>query len=231
MIGSAVAINATLYDKLNFTFIRDIAPVAGVVRMPNVMEVNPSFPAKTVPEFIAYAKGNSGKLNMASAGNGTSQHLSGELFKMMTGVNMSHVPYRGGTPALTDLIGGQVQVYFGTTASSVEFIRSGKLRALAVTTATRSEALPDLPTVADFVPGYEVSEWVGVGAPRNTPAEIVDKLNKEINAGLADPKLKARFADLGAAVFPSSPAEFGKFIVDETQKWGKVIRAANIKVE
>jgi tripartite-type tricarboxylate transporter receptor subunit TctC len=231
LVGMNNAIKATLYGKLNFNFIRDIAPVASIIRSPEVMEVNPSFPAKTVPEFIAYAKANSGKLNMASAGNGTSQHLSGELFKMMTGVNMAHVPYRGGTPALNDLLGGQVQVYFGATASSVEFIRTGKLRALAVTTATRSEALPDVPTVADFVPGYEVSEWFGVGAPRNTPAEIVDKLNKEINAGLADPKLRARLADLGGTVLPGSPADFGRLIGEETEKWAKVIRAGNIKAE
>jgi tripartite-type tricarboxylate transporter receptor subunit TctC len=226
---TANAINATLYDKLNFNFIRDITPVASIIRSPEVMEVNPSFPAKTVPEFIAYAKANSGRLNMASAGNGTPQHLSGELFKMMTGVNMTHVPYRGGAPAITDLLGGQVQVYFGATASSVEFIRTGKLRALAVTTANRSEALPDVPTVADFVPGYEVSDWFGVSAPRNTPAEIVDKLNKEINAGLADPKLKARFADLGGTVLPGSPADFGKFIAEETEKWAKVVKFSGAK--
>ena len=225
------AINATLYDKLNFNFIRDIAPVAGIMRAPNVMVVNPSFPAKTVPEFIAYAKANPGKINMASAGNGTRAHVAGELFKMMTGVNMVHVPYRGAAPALTDLIGGQVQVMFDTMPSSIEHIRAGKLRALAVTTATRSEALPDMPTVGEFVPGYEASAWYGVGAPKDTPAEIVDKLNKEINAALADPKIKARLADLGGTVLPGSPADFGKLIADETEKWGKVIRAANIKAE
>ena len=196
----ANAINATLYDKLNFNFIRDIAPVASIIRVPNVMVVNPSVPAKTVPEFIAYAKANPGKINMASAGNGTSPHVSGELFKMMTGVDMVHVPYRGAAPALTDLLGGQVQVMFDTMPASIEHIRAGKLRALAVTTATRSEALPDIPTVGDFVPGYEASAWFGIGAPKNTPAEIIDKLNKEINAGLADPKIKARLADLGGTV-------------------------------
>ena len=195
------------------------------------MVVNPSVPAKTVPEFIAYAKANPGKINMASAGNGTTPHVAGELFKMMTGVDMVHVPYRGAAPALTDLLGGQVQVMFDTMPSSIEHIRAGKLRALAVTTATRSEALPDIPTVGDFVPGYEASAWYGVGAPKNTPAEIVDKLNKEINAGLADPKMKARLADLGGTVLAGSPADFGKLIADETEKWGKVIRAANIKPE
>ena len=195
------------------------------------MVVNPSVPAKTVPEFIAYAKANPGKINMASAGIGTAAHMAGELFKMMAGVNMVHVPYRGGGPALTDLLGGQVQVMFATTVSSIEYIRAGKLRALAVTTATRSEALPDIPTVGDFVPGYEASDWYGIGAPKNTPAEIVDKLNKEINAGLADPKMKARLADLGGTVLAGSPADFGKLIAEETEKWGKVIRAANIKAE
>ena len=228
---SANAINATLYDKLNFNFIRDIAPVASIMRVPDVMVVNPSCPAKTVPEFIAYAKANPGKLNMASAGIGTAQHVAGELFKMMTGVDMLHVPYRGGAPALTDLIGGQVQVMFDTMPASIEHIRAGKLRALAVTTATRLEVLPDIPTVGDFVPGYEASGWHGIGAPRNTPAEIVDRLNKEINAGLADPKIKARLADLGGTVLAGSPADFGKLIADETEKWAKVIRAANIKAE
>ena len=198
---------------------------------PTSWQVNPSVPAKTVPEFIAYAKANPGKINMASAGNGTRTHVAGELFKMMAGVDMVHVPYRGAAPALTDLLGGQVQVYFGPMPSSIEYIRAGKLRALAVTTATRSEALPDIPTVGDFVPGYEASAWFGVGAPKNTPAEIVDKLNKEINAGLADPKMKARLADLGGTVLAGSPADFGKLIADETEKWGKVIRAANIKPE
>jgi tripartite-type tricarboxylate transporter receptor subunit TctC len=230
-VSPANAINATLYEKLNFNFIRDIAPVASIVREPNVMVVNPSVPAKSVLEFIAYAKANPGKLSMASAGNGTASHVAGELFKMMAGVNMVHVPYRGGGPALTELLGGQVQAMFPGTIASIEYIRTGKLRALAVTTATRSEALPDLPTVGDFVPGYEASLMDGVGAPKNTPAEIVDKLNKEINAGLADPKIKARFADLSAIVLPGSPSDFGKLIADETEKWGRVIRAANIKAE
>jgi tripartite-type tricarboxylate transporter receptor subunit TctC len=195
------------------------------------MQVNPSVPAKTVPEFVAYAKANPGKINMASGGNGAPSHIAGELFKMMASVDMLHVPYRGAAPALTDLLGGQVQVYFGPMPPSIEYIKTGKLRALAVTTATRSEALPDLPTVGDFLPGYEASTWFGVGAPKNTPVEIVDKLNTEINAGLADPKMKARIADLGGTVFSGSPADFGKFIADETEKWGKVIRAANIKAE
>ena len=231
LVSTAHAINATLYDKLNYNFLRDIAPVAGIIRVPNVMEVNPSLPPKSVSEFIAYAKANPGKVNYASGGNGTAQHLSGELFKMMTGVVMVHVPYRGDAPALTDLIGGQVQVMFGSIPPSLEHIRAGKLRALAVTTATRSEALPDIPTVSDFVPGYEASAWYGIGAPRNTPAEIVDKLNKEINAALSDPKIKARLADLGGTVLSGSPADFGKLIADETEKWGKVVRAANIKPE
>jgi tripartite-type tricarboxylate transporter receptor subunit TctC len=195
LLGGAVnAINATLYEKLNFDFLRDIAPVASVIRFPNVIDLNPSFPAKTIPEFIAYAKANPGKVNMASSGNGTSQHLSGELFKMMTGVNLVHVPYRGGGPALTDLLGGQVQVAFVSTVSSIEYIKTGRLRALAVTTETRSDELPDIPTVSEFVPGYEASAWFGVGAPKNTPSQIIEKLNEAINAGLADPKIKARLA-------------------------------------
>ena len=229
LVSAAHAINATLYDRLNYNFLRDIAPVAGVIRVPNLMEVNPSLPPKSVPEFIAYAKANPGKVNYASGGNGTAQHLAGELFKIMTGVDMVHVPYRGDAPALTDLIGGQVQVMFGNMPSSIEHIRAGKLRPLAVTTAARSEALPDLPPVGDFVPGYEASTWQGLGAPGNTPAEIVDKLNKEINAALSDPKIKARLADLGGTVLGGSPADFGRLIADETEKWGKVIRAANIK--
>jgi tripartite-type tricarboxylate transporter receptor subunit TctC len=229
LVGPNNAINATLYDKLNFIFLRDIAPVAGIIRQPNVILVNPSVPAKTVPEFIAYAKANPGKINMASSGNGASTHLAGELFKVMAGVNMVHVPYRGGAPALTDLLGGQVQMYFGAVASSIEYLRAGKLRALAVTTATRSEALPDIPSVSDFVPGYEVSDWIGLGAPKSTPAEIIDKLNKEINAGLADPKLKARFADLDGTVIVGSPADFGKLITDETEKWGKVVKFSGAK--
>jgi len=231
MVGTAQAINATLYDKLNFHFIRDITPVAGIIRTALVLVVHPSFPAKTVSEFIAYAKASPGKISMASAGIGSGPHVAGELFKMMAGVNMVHVPYRGGGPALTDLLGGQVQVYFPTTVSSIGYIRAGRLRALAVTTATRSDALPDIPTVGEFVPGYEASFWYGVGVPKNTPAEIVDKLNEAINAGLADPTIKARLADLGGVPMPMSPADFGKLIADETEKWGKVIRAANIKAE
>jgi tripartite-type tricarboxylate transporter receptor subunit TctC len=228
---SSNAINATLYEKLNFSFIRDIAPVVGVIRVPNVMLVNPSVPAKTVPEFIAYAKANPGKISMASGGIGTPGHVSGELFKMMAGVDMVLVPYRSGGPALTDLIAGQVQVMFPNTGASLEYVKAGKLRALAVTTATRSEALPDLPTVAEFVPGYEASSWFGVGTPKATPAEIVEKLNKEINAGLADPRLKARLADLGGIALAGSPADFGKLIAEETEKWAKVIKFAGIKLE
>jgi tripartite-type tricarboxylate transporter receptor subunit TctC len=231
LVGPPHAINATLYDKLNFNFVRDIAPVAGIMSVPNVMVVNPSVPAKTVPEFISYARANPGKINMASSGNGSSPHVAGELFKMMTGVDMVHVPYRGNAPALTDLLGGQVQVYFVTTPASIEFIRAGTLRPLAVTTTTRSDALPGIPTVGDFVPGYESSAWYGVGVPKNTPAEIVATLNREINAGLADPKIKARFADLGGTVLPGSPGDFGKLIAEETEKWAEVIRAAHIKPE
>jgi tripartite-type tricarboxylate transporter receptor subunit TctC len=230
------AVNATLYDKLNFNFIRDIAPVARISGEPNVIVVNPSFPAKSFPiksiaEFIAYAKANPGKVNMASSGNGTSPHMAGELFKMMAGVNMLHVPYRGGAPALTDLIGGQVHVMFAFISSSIEYIRAGQLRALAVTTTTRSPALPDVPVVGDFVSGYEASSWIGLGAPKNTPTEIVDKLNGEINAGVADPKIKARLANLGSTALAGFPTDFSKFIADETEKWAKVIRAANIKPE
>jgi tripartite-type tricarboxylate transporter receptor subunit TctC len=224
------AINATAYENLKFKYIRDIAPVAGIIRFPYVMAVNPSFPAITVPEFITYAKANLCKINMGSAGVGSGNHLRGELFKIMAGINMIHVPYRGEALALTDLLAEQIQVIFGTMPGTLEYIRSSNLRPLAVTTATRSEVLPDIPTVGDFLPGYEASGWQGVGVPKNTPAEIIDKLNKAINAGLADPKLKARFADLGAEVFPTSPAELGKFIADETEKWAKVVRAANIKV-
>jgi tripartite-type tricarboxylate transporter receptor subunit TctC len=231
LVNAGNAINATLYDKLNFNFIRDIAPVASIVHQPQIMLVNPSFPAKTVPEFIAYAKANPGKISMASAGNGTGPHLAGELFKMMAGVNMLHVPYRGGAPALTDLIGGQVQVMFIGPIEVVGHIKTGRLRALAVSTTKRLDVLPDLPTVADFVPGYESSSWFGIGAPRNTPAEIIGKLNSEINNALADPKIKARLADLGTTVLGGSPDEFGKLIADDTEKWGKVIRAANIKPE
>jgi tripartite-type tricarboxylate transporter receptor subunit TctC len=231
LVSGAHTVNATLYDKLSFNFIRDIAPVAGIVRLPNLMLVNPSVPAKTVPEFIAYAKANPGKINMASPGIGTQPHLAGELFNIMAGLNLVHVPYRGGAPALTDLISGQVQVMFLSPAASIEYIRSGRLRALAVTAETRWEGLPDLPTVVEFVPGYESSNWFGVGAPKATPAEIVDQLNKEINAALADPKMKARLADLGGTVLPGSPADFGKLIADEIEKWAKVIKFTGIKPE
>ncbi len=230
-VAPANAINATLYQKLNFNFIRDIAPVAGIMREPYVMLVNPSLSAKTVPEFIALAKANPGKLNMASAGGGTGTHIAGELFKMMTGVDLGHVPYRGGGPALVGMLGGQVDVYFSNLAPAIEYIRSGRLRALAVTTSTRWEALPDLPVLADFVPGYEASAWLGIGAPKNTPVEIIDKLNTEINAGLVDPKMKERLDNIGGVPMPMTPAEFGKFIADETEKWAKVIKFAGIKLE
>jgi tripartite-type tricarboxylate transporter receptor subunit TctC len=230
-VSPANAINATLYAKLRFNFIRDITPVASISRGANVMVVHPSFPAKTVPEFIAYAKANPGRVSMASAGNGSAPHICGELFKMMAGVDMVHVPYRGGGPALTDLLGGQVQVYFATTASSVEYIRASRLRALAVTTATRSEALPDTPTMSEFIPGYEASGFYGLAAPKNTPAEIVDKLNNEINAALADPKMKAQLAEFGGVPMPMTPADFGRLIADETEKWGKVIKFAGINAD
>ena len=230
-VGASSAINMTLYEKLNFNFLRDITPVAGIISIPFIMAVNPSVPTKTVPEFIAYAEKNSSKVNMGSGGNGTAGHLSGELFKMMARVNMVHVPYRGEAPALTDLLGGQVQVMFGTMPASIEYIRAGKLRPLAVTSARRSEALPDLPTVGEFVTGYEASGWQGVVAPKNTPAEIIDRLNKEINAGLADPKMKARIADLGSEAMPMTPAEFAKLIAEETDKWANVVKFAGIKVE
>jgi len=229
LVGSPNMINATLYEKLNFNFIRDIAPVASTDRVPLVMEVNPAFPAKSVPEFIAYTKANPGKINMASAGTGTGQHVAGELFKMMAGVDMTHVPYRSAGPALTDLIGGQVQVMFDGLPASIEHIRAGRLRALAVTTATRLEALPDISTVGDFVPGYEASAVHGLGAPKNTPAEIVDSLNKAINSALAESKTKARLADLGLTVLAGSPAEFGKLIAEETEKWGKVVKFSGAK--
>jgi len=225
------AINATLYDKLNFNFLRDMAPVGGVVRTPLVLQVTPAFAPRSVPALIAYAKANPGMVNMASAGNGTPPHVAGELFKIMAGVDIVHVPYRGGGPALVDLLGGQVQMMFGVLASSIEYIRAGKLRPLAVTTATRAAALPDLPTVGDFLPGYEASDWYGICAPKGTAPEIIGKLNNEINAGLADPRLKARLADLGGIPLPGSPAEFGKLIADETEKWGKVVRAAHMKPE
>jgi len=230
-VTSTNAVNVTFYDNLNFNFISDIAPVAGIIRVPFVMELNPSVPANTVPEFIAYAKVNPGKINMASGGIGTSVHIAGELFKMMAGVNLVHVPYRGSAPALTDMISGQVQVMFDVLTSSLQHIRSGALRALAVTTATRSEALPDLPTVGDFLPGYEASAWYGVAAPKNTPSEIVDKLNMEINAGLADSKLRARLADVGGTVIPGSPAAFGRLITEEIEKWGNVVKFSGAKPE
>ena len=231
LVGPTHAVNATLYEKLTYNFIRDIAPIASISREPLVMVVNPSVPAKTVPEFIAYAKANPGKLNMASSGIGTSVHVGGELFKMMTGINMLHVPYRGAAPAITDLIGGRVQVMFATLPSSIEYIKAGNLRALAVTTAKRTPVLPDMPTVGDVLPGYEASAVYGVGTPRNTPAEIVDKLNKEINAGLADPRMKARLADLGGTVLPGSPVDFGKLIAGETEKWAKVVKFSGAKPE
>jgi tripartite-type tricarboxylate transporter receptor subunit TctC len=231
LAGSFNAINATLYDKLKFDFIRDIAPVAGIMRNPLIMEVNPSVSAKTVAEFITYAKANPGKLNMASAGNGSPQHMAGELFKMMAGVNMVHVPYRGSAALLTDLLRGEVHVAFDPMLSSIEHIRAGKLRALAVTTATRSEVLPDIPTVGESVPGYESFGWVGIGVPKKTPTEIIQKLNSEVNAGLADSKIKLRLAELGGTPLAGSSADFGKLITEQTERWAKVIRAANIKYD
>jgi tripartite-type tricarboxylate transporter receptor subunit TctC len=230
LVNAQNAINASLYDKLTFNFIRDIAPVAGFFRVPLVMEVNPSFPAKTVPEFIAYAKANPGKINMASAGNGGPQHVAGELFRFMAGVDMTHVPYRGSTPALTDLLGGQVQVMFDVTPSSIPHIRAGRLRALAVTTTTRSDVLPDIPVMADFLPGYEASAWTGFGVPKGTPSAIVDLLNREINAALADPKIKGRLADLGGtSLLTGSAADFAKLIADDTAKWAKVVKFSGAK--
>jgi len=232
LLGGAVnAVNATLFDKLSFNFISDVAPVAGVVRFPNVVTVAASFPAKTIPEFIAYAKANPDKINHGSSGNGTTQHLAGELFKMMTGVSFTHVPYRGAAPALTDLLGGQVQVLFEPLPASIQHIKSGAIRALAVTTATRAEALPDVPALSEFIPGYEASGWNGICAPRNTPAAVIQTLNAAINAGLADAKLKARLADLGATPLGGSSAAFGRLIASETEKWSKIIRAANIRLE
>jgi tripartite-type tricarboxylate transporter receptor subunit TctC len=231
LVGPPNAINATLYEKLNYNFIRDIAPVAAISREPNVMVVNRAVPAQTVSEFIAYAKANPGTINMGSSGNGSGPHLSGELFKMMTGLNMIHVPYRGASPALTDLLGGQVQVMFASMPSAIEYIRAGKLRALAVTTATRSHALPDIPILGDFVPGYEASSVYGVGAPKNTPPEIIEKLNKEINAGLADPQMKMRLAALGGTPLPGSAADFRKLIAEETDKWGKVVKFSGARAE
>jgi tripartite-type tricarboxylate transporter receptor subunit TctC len=229
LVSPANAIDATLYDKLNFNFIRDIAPIASILRMANLVVVNPAVPVKTIPEFIAYGKANPRKLNMASSGNGTSAHVSGELFKMMTTVDMVHIPYRGAAPAMTDLLAGHIQVYFGNLGSSVEYVRSGKLRALAVTTATRAEALPDLPTVAEFVPGYEASAFYGLGAPRGVPAEVVDRLNSEINSGLADASIRARLAEIGGIPLTGSPADFGKLIADETEKWAKVVKFSGAK--
>jgi tripartite-type tricarboxylate transporter receptor subunit TctC len=231
LAAPANAINATLYDKLNFNFVRDIEPVAGIIRFPNVVVVNPSVPVKSIPELIAYAKANPGKLNMASSGNGSTIHMSGELFKMLTGTDMVHVPYRGGAPALTDLIAGQVHVMFDNIPTCAEHVKSGKLRGLAVTSTTRSDVLPDLPTVADFLPGYEASAWYGIVAPKNTSADIIGKLNKEINSVLADPAAKTRFAEVGAILLPGSPADFGKLLADETEKWGKVVKFSGAKVD
>jgi tripartite-type tricarboxylate transporter receptor subunit TctC len=231
LVNLTHAINATLYEKLNYNFIRDIAPVAGIVGVSNVVEIHPSVPAKTIPEFIAYAKANPGKINMGSAGNGSSSHMAGELFKMMAGVNLVHVPYRGQGPAMTDLLGGQLQVIFATTPGTTEFVRIGKLHALAVTTATRAEALPEVPPLADFLPGYEASQWYGLGAPKNTPAEIVDRLNREVNAALVDPKMKARLAEFGGTVLPGSPADFGKLVAEETEKWAKVVKFSGARPE
>lgn len=229
MIGPANTVNATLYDQLNFNFIRDIAPVAGLAQFPNVMLVNPSFPAATVPEFIAYAKANPGKINFGSAGLGSTLHMAAELFKMMAGIDMVHVAYRGGAPALTDLLGGQLQVIFSGTAETIEYIRAGKLRALAVTSAKRSPALPDIPTIAEFLPGYETGQWFGIGVPSGTPAEVIGKLNNEVEVALADSQMISRLADLGGTVLALSPSELSRLIAEETEKWGKVIRAGNIK--
>ena len=229
LVNPANAVNATLYNKLNFVFLRDIAPVASMIHQPLIMLVNPSVPAKTMPEFIAYAKANPGKINMASGGTGSTNHVAGELFKMMAGVNLVHVPYRGAGPALTDLLGGQIDLFFGGMASTVDHARAGRLRALAITTGMRSEVIPNIPAVSEFVPGYEASDWFGLGAPKNTPAEVIDKLNRAINSGLADAKLKARLADQGATVNAGTPADFGKLIAEETEKWAKVVKFAGIK--
>src|SRR3954452_16412554 len=231
LVAPANAINATLYEKMNHVFLRDIVPIAGIIRFPNVVVVNPSVPVKTIPELIAYAKANPGKLNMASSGNGSTIHMSGELFKMLTGIDMVHVPYRGGAPALTDLISGQVQVMFDNIPTCAEHVKSGKLRGLAVTSTTRSDVLPDLPTLADFLPGYEASAWYGFVAPKNTPAAIIEKVNKEINAVLADPVAKKRFTEIGAILLPGSAADFGKLLADETEKWGKVVKFSGAKVD
>jgi tripartite-type tricarboxylate transporter receptor subunit TctC len=229
LANSPNAINATLYDNLSFDFIRDIAPVASIGRVPLVMVVNPALPAKTIPEFIAYAKANPGKVNMGSGGNGAPDHMSGELFKAMAGVGILHVPYRGVAPAIADLLGGQVQVIFGTMPAVIALIKSGRLRALGVTTATRSNELPDVPSIGEFVPGYEASQWYGIGAPKGTPADVIERLNRETNAVLADPKMQARLAELGASVLSGSPADFGKLIVDETAKWAKVVKISGAK--
>ena len=231
LVAPANAINATLYDKLNFNFLQEIEPIAGIIRFPNVVVVNPSVPVKSIPELIAYAKANPGKLNMASSGNGSTIHMSGELFKMLTGINMVHVPYRGGAPALTDMISGQVQVMFDNIPTCAEHVKSGKLRGLAVTSTTRSDVLPDLPTVADFLPGYEASAWYGLAAPKNTPREIVETLNKAVNAILAEPAAKTRFAEHGAILLPGSAADFGKLLSDETEKWGKVVKFSGARVD
>jgi tripartite-type tricarboxylate transporter receptor subunit TctC len=231
LIAPPNAINATLYERLNYNFIRDIAPVTGIIVTPLTMDVNPSLPVRTVPEFVAYAKTNPGKLNMGSGGIGSPQHVAGELFKMMTGANMIHVPYRGGAPAIADLLGGQVQVMFDVLPESIEYIRAGKLRSLAVTTEMRSQAVPDLPTLSEFVPGYEAGTFYGVGAPRNTPTEIIEKLNKEINAALADPNMKARLVALGGTMLPGSPADFGRLIAEETEKWAKVVKFSGAKAD
>src|SRR5271169_314021 len=229
LVSTTTAINVTIYENLNFNLVRDVAPVAGIVRIPLIMVVNPLFPAKSVPEFISYAKANPGKLNMASAGNGTGPHVAGELFKMMAGIDMVHVPYRGGPAALAAVLGGQADVYFVASSSSIQFIKAGKLSPLAVTTATRWEGLPNVPSVSEFVPGYEASVWFGIGAPKDTPAEIIDKLNSEINAGLADIKLRSRFTDIGGRVMTGSAADFGKLIADETAKWAKVVEFSGAK--
>jgi tripartite-type tricarboxylate transporter receptor subunit TctC len=231
LVNLTHAINATLYEKLNYNFGRDIEPVAAIIGVSNVIEVHPSVPAKTLPEFIAYAKANPGKINMGSAGNGSSSHMAGELFKMMAGVDLLHVPYRGQGPAMTDLLGGQLQVIFATTPGTTEYVRTGKLNALAVTTAQRADALPDVPTVAEFVPGYESSQWYGIGAPKGTPAEIVDKLNREVNGALVDPKMKTRLADVGGTMLPGTPADFAKLIAGEIEKWGRVVKFAGIRAE
>jgi tripartite-type tricarboxylate transporter receptor subunit TctC len=231
LVAPANAINATLYDKLPFDFMKEMEPIAGIIRFPNVVVVHPSLPIKTIPELIAYAKANPGKLNMASSGNGSTIHMSGELFKMLTGINMQHVPYRGGAPALTDMLSGQMHVMFDNLPTCAEHVKSGKLRGLAVTSTTRSDVLPDLPLVADYLPGYEASAWYGLAAPKGTPGEIVSALNKAVNEILADPKAKARFAEIGAILLPGSPADFGKLVADETEKWGKVVKFAGAKVD